>query len=78
MDDKLVQELVEKLNNLRNVRIDKLAEERTDFNNLVADIMNGLETLFIVVNSMVAQESKPQAAYSTFVSVSKPNESKVL
>lgn len=76
LDDEKVNQFLDKLNQLRDERIDKLSEEHTDLNNLIADMINGLEILFIIVNAQAAQEPRPQKKHSMFVSVSKPNEPK--
>lgn len=78
LDDEKVNQFLDKLNQLRDERIDKLSEEHTDLNNLIADMINGLEILFILVNAQAAQGTKPRKKHSTFVSVSMPNESKTL
>lgn len=79
LDDEKVNQFLDKLNQLRDERIDKLSEEHTDLNNLIADMINGLEILFIIVNAQAAQVTKPQRKRSsTFVTVSTPNESKTL
>lgn len=75
LDNDTVQELAAKLWALREERADHPLQA-DDLNDLIADIMNGLETLFIMVNAPMRTETTPQK--TTFVSVSKPNEPKVL
>lgn len=75
LDDNKLNELGTMLYELREARVEDNPPP-SDLNDLIADLMNGLETLFIMVNARLPRESKPQAFGSTFVSVSKPNEPK--
>lgn len=77
MDDKLVQELALRLYELREERSEDPPGAES-LNELIADVMNGLETLFIIINVGPSQNTTPQANRSTFVSVSNPNKPKVL
>lgn len=77
MDDKLVQELALRLYELREERAEDPPGAES-LNELIADVMNGLETLFIIINAGPSQNTTPQANRSTFVSVSNPNKPKVL
>lgn len=75
LDDDLVTQLSNKLHNLRVERSED-APLPNDINDLIADTINGLETLFIILNARVAQETKPQARGAVFVATSKPQNPK--
>lgn len=77
LDDALIEKLQAKLDALRSERANNESGE-AELNYLIADIMNGLEALFIIVNARVAQESTPQTNRAVFVSTSKPNKPKML
>ena len=67
--DRLAKQLYQLCHDRAN---DSQTAPANDLNELIADVINGLETLFIIINARVAQESNPQAKAAVFVPVSTP------